>query len=69
MVTVVVELQNLDQATYDYYGTLFPILGGGFGASNPANPESKISNDAPGYFGACTICRDFTSLEAVPGSS
>ncbi len=58
MDTVVVELQNLDQATYDYYRTLFPILGGGFGASNPANPETNISNDALGYFGAYTICRD-----------
>ena len=58
MDTVVVELQNLDQATYDYYRTLYPILGGGFGASNPANPETNITNDALGYFGACTICRD-----------
>lgn len=56
--TVVVELQTLDQATYDYYRTLFPILGGAFGASNPANPESNISNDALGYFGAYTISRD-----------
>lgn len=56
--TVVVELQTLDQATYDYYRTLFPILGGGFGASNPANPETNLTNDALGYFGAYTICRD-----------
>lgn len=56
--TVIMELQTLDRATYDYYRTLFPILEGGMGASNPANPESNLSNDALGYFGALTISRD-----------
>lgn len=58
MDTVVVELQTLDKATYDYYYTLFPILGGGLGAANPANPVTNLSNDALGYFGALTINRD-----------
>lgn len=62
--TVVVELQTLDLATYDYYRTLFSILGGGMGSSNPANPESNLSNDALGYFGAFTISRDTIIIQA-----
>lgn len=62
--TVVMELQTLDQATYDYYRTLFPILEGGMGTPNPSNPESNLSNDALGYFGACTISRDTLILPA-----
>ncbi len=57
--TVVVELQTLAKSTYDYYYTLFPITEGGiFGASNPSNPQSNISNDALGYFGTFTVSRD-----------
>jgi len=57
--TVVVELQTLDHSTYDYYKTLFPLTGGGlFGASNPSNPNTNLSNNALGYFGTYTICRD-----------
>jgi len=56
--TVVVELQTLDLVSYDYYRTLFPILEGGLGSPNPANPESNLSNDALGYFGAFTVSRD-----------
>ena len=63
--TVVVELQTLDRATYDYYRTLFPILDGGLGTPNPANPESNLSNDALGYFGACTISRDTIIVQAL----
>lgn len=64
MDTVVMELQTLDLATYDYYRTLFPILGGGMGSPNPSDPETNLSNDALGYFGACTISRDTIVLEA-----
>jgi len=55
--TVVVELQTLDHSTYEYYKTLYPLTGGGlFGASNPSNPNTNLSNNAPGYFGTYTIC-------------
>ena len=56
--TVVVELQTLDKSTYEYYLTLNSLAGGMFGASNPANPETNLSNDALGYFGAYTVSRD-----------
>ena len=56
--TVVVELQTLDKSTYDYYLTLNSLAGGLFGASNPANPKTNLSNDALGYFGAYTVSRD-----------
>ena len=56
--TVVVELQTLDKSTYEYYLTLNSLAGGMFGASNPANPASNLSNDALGFFGAYTVSRD-----------
>jgi len=58
MDTVVVELHTLDKSTYDYYLTLNSLAGGLFGASNPSNPETNLSNDALGYFGAYTVSRD-----------
>jgi hypothetical protein len=58
MDTVVVELQTLDKSTYDYYITLNSLAGGIVGASNPSNPETNLSNDALGYFGAYTVSRD-----------
>lgn len=63
--TVVVELQTLDLATYDYYRTLFSILEGGLGNPNPANPETNLSNNALGYFGACTISMDTIVIQAI----
>jgi hypothetical protein len=56
--TVVVELQTLDKSTYDYYYTMFSLAGGMFSSPNPANPETNLSNDALGYFGAYTMSRD-----------
>ncbi len=58
--TVIVELYTLDEKTYDYYKTLFPISGGDdmMSLTNPANPNTNISNGALGYFGAYTISRD-----------
>ena len=58
--TVVVELYSLDEPTYDYYKTLFPISGGAemMSLTTPANPNTNISNEALGYFGAYTISRD-----------
>ena len=62
--TVVMELQTLDRASYDYYRTLFPILNGGMGSPNPTDPETNLSNDALGYFGASTISRDTIVIQA-----
>jgi len=58
--TVVVELYSLDEQTYDYYKTLFPISGGTemMSLTTPANPNTNLSNGALGYFGAYTISRD-----------
>jgi len=58
--TVVVELYSLDERTYNYYKTLFPISGGAemMSLSTPANPNTNISNGALGYFGAYSISRD-----------
>jgi hypothetical protein len=58
--TVVVELYSLDEQTYDYYKTLFPISGGAemMSFTTPANPNTNISNGALGYFGAYAISRD-----------
>lgn len=58
--TVVVELYSLDEKTYDYYKTLFPISGGSemMSFTTPANPNTNLSNGALGYFGAYTISRD-----------
>ena len=58
--TVVVELYTLDEQTYDYYKTLFPISGGAemMSLTTPANPNTNISNGALGYFGAYTISSD-----------
>lgn len=57
--TVIVELQSLDESTYTYYANLLSLAESGFiGNANPANPETNISNDALGYFGAYTVSRD-----------
>jgi hypothetical protein len=58
--TVVVELYTLDEQTYNYYKTLFPISGGAemMSFTTPANPNTNINNRALGYFGAYTISRD-----------
>lgn len=58
--TVVVELYSLDEQTYDYYKTLFPISGGAdmMSFTTPANPNTNFSNGALGYFGAYAVSRD-----------
>ena len=58
--TVVVELLSLDKSTYFFYKTLSDIAGSGMpgGGSTPANPETNLTNDALGYFGAYAISRD-----------
>lgn len=55
--TVTIILQSLDLSTYNYFKTLLQLNGGGLmnQSSSPANPLSNISNDALGYFNACSI--------------
>ena len=51
--TILVKLQNIDQATYNYYRTLRTGAGGlGFLSASPSNPISNISGDGLGYFSA-----------------
>lgn len=57
--TIVVELQTLDESTYDYYVALNALNENSFiGNANPSNPETNINGDALGYFGAFTVSRD-----------
>lgn len=55
--TLRVELLTMGKATFDYLSTLENVSGiGNQGPSaTPANPNTNLSNDALGYFGAFTI--------------
>ena len=55
--TALVELLSIDDKVYDYYLTLSNIVNeqGGGNPSNPANPNSNLTNGALGYFGALAI--------------
>ncbi|MBK7628696.1 MAG: DUF4249 domain-containing protein [Bacteroidales bacterium] len=65
--TVVVELYSLDENTYEYYKTLFPISGGSemMSFTTPANPNTNLSDGALGYFGAYTVSRDTIIISAA----
>ena len=64
--TIVVELQTLDKSTYDYLNTLSGIAGSSgkppIATSTPANPETNLSNEALGYFGAYTLSKDTIAI-------
>lgn len=51
--TLDIALQQVDQATYEYYNTLVDVIYGSGLA--PSNPISNIKNGALGYFGAISI--------------
>jgi len=51
--SVKVEMQCIDQGTYQYFNT-FREASGGQTNVTPANPVSNISNNALGYFSAHT---------------
>lgn len=57
-----VDLLTIDKDVYEYYSTLNDVLATdprGLGSTDvPANPNSNISGDALGYFGAYTIRTD-----------
>lgn len=51
--TIIVELQAIDKATYDYFSTLESISGiEMIQSASPSNPISNFSNGALGYFSA-----------------
>lgn len=58
--TLRVELLTVNEATYDYLSTLEKVSGiGNQGPSaTPANPNTNLSNDALGYFGAFAVRAD-----------
>lgn len=66
--TAVFELYSIDEAMYDYFFTLFNLLysGGDSSYSTPADPNSNLSNDALGYFGAFSIDRDTIVIPGFP---
>jgi hypothetical protein len=56
--TLMVELQTIDKATYDYFTTLESISGNVLEQSaSPANPISNFNNGALGYFSAYSFDR------------
>lgn len=56
--TVIVELQSIDKAAYDYFSTLEGITGLEFVQSaSPSNPISNFNNGALGYFSAYSYDR------------
>lgn len=56
--TLIVELQSIDKAAYNYFLTLENISGNTFQQSaSPANPISNFNNGALGYFSAYTFDR------------
>jgi hypothetical protein len=55
---IILELQSIDKATYDYFRTLRFASGSsglGFTSASPANPISNFDNGALGYFSAYSM--------------
>ena len=54
--SVTVILQSIDNNVYEYFRTLEQIAtGGGLQTSTPGNPTTNLSNNALGYFSACSV--------------
>jgi hypothetical protein len=55
--TVIVFLQTIDKAVFDYFTQLNQISGEGYGgqSASPANPTSNFNNGALGYFSAYSV--------------
>lgn len=54
--TIMIELQNIDQGTYNFFRTLRGGIDGlSFLSASPANPISDISNNGLGYFSAISV--------------
>ena len=53
--TVLLKMNCIDKATYDYFYTFAQVAGNNnFQSASPSNPVSNISNNALGYFTAYT---------------
>lgn len=53
--TVLLKMNCIDKATYDYFYTFAQVAGNNnFQSASPSNPVSNISNNALGYFAAFT---------------
>jgi hypothetical protein len=56
--TITIELQSIDEATYNYFNTLETISGIEIlQSASPSNPTSNFDNDALGYFSAYSFDR------------
>jgi len=66
--TAILELFSMDEKVYDYFYTLANLLysGGDGSYSTPANPNTNLSNDALGYFGAFSIASDTIIIPDFP---
>lgn len=62
--TLIVELQSIDKATYDYFTTLESISGNIMEQSaSPSNPISNFNNGALGYFSAYSFDRKIVIIK------
>jgi hypothetical protein len=62
--TLIVELQSIDKATYDYFTTLESISGNVMEqTASPANPISNFNNGALGYFSAYSFDRKIVIIK------
>lgn len=55
--TIMVEMRNIDRATYKYFVALDASNGNGPNASVPANPDNHFEGACLGYFSAHTVQR------------
>ena len=53
--TVIVELRNLNKATYEYYLGLTDNIGGSFNSIAPGNPVSNMPDDVFGFFAGYSV--------------
>ncbi|MBL7782738.1 MAG: DUF4249 domain-containing protein [Saprospiraceae bacterium] len=61
--TVLVEMRNIDRATYKYFVALDASNGNGPNASVPANPDNNFEGACLGYFSAYTVQRKSVVVE------
>jgi len=60
---IIVELQSIDKATYDYFSTLESISGIEIiQSASPANPITNFDNGALGYFSAYSLDRKVLNI-------
>lgn len=61
--TIRIELQDIDEGTYNFFRTLREGAGGlSFLSASPSNPISNISNNGLGYFNAFSVIKGFVVI-------